>query len=92
MDKTLEIVMVAVALVVAAVIVISLLQGRANALGGFADNQTNSAGCGISNQQFCNSLDGGETTERSLNIAADTSCDWASSAPTNTGTSATDLC
>lgn len=82
MDKTLEIVMVAVALVVAAVIVISLLQGRADSLGGFADNKTTSAGCGISEQQFCNSLDGNELTQRSVDIADNNQgCGWAPSSP-----------
>lgn len=59
MDKTLEIVMVAVALVVAVVIVTGILQGRANTFGGFADNQTSSSGCSIAADRLANTIDCG---------------------------------
>jgi hypothetical protein len=52
MDKTLEIVMVAVALVVAVVIVVGLLQSQADSFGSFASNQTGSSGCGIKQSQL----------------------------------------
>lgn len=52
MDKTLEIVMVAVALVVAVVIVTGILQGSAEGFGNFADQQTNSSSCGVATSQF----------------------------------------
>ncbi|NMJ92657.1 hypothetical protein GLT81_00160 [Nanohaloarchaea archaeon] len=52
MDKTLEIVMVAVALVVAVVIVVGLLQGQADSFGNFASNQTGSSSCGIKQSQL----------------------------------------
>lgn len=52
MDKTLEIVMVAVALVVAVVIVVGLLQGQADSFGNFASNQTGSSSCGIKQAQL----------------------------------------
>lgn len=57
MDKTLEIIMVAVALVVAVVIVTALLQGQASSFGGFAQNQTDSSGCTITLAKFENSVD-----------------------------------
>lgn len=56
MDKTLEIVMVAVALVVAVVIVTGILQGRAGTFGNFADSQTNSSSCSIATSQFENAV------------------------------------
>ncbi|MFB6241984.1 MAG: hypothetical protein ABEJ36_04230 [Candidatus Nanosalina sp.] len=52
MDKTLEVILVAVVLVVAAVIVVGLLQGRAGTFGTFADNQTSSANCGLAESQL----------------------------------------
>ena len=52
MDKTLEIVMVAVALVVAVVIVVGLLQGQSDSFGNFASNQTGSSSCGIKQSQL----------------------------------------
>jgi hypothetical protein len=83
MDKTLEIVLVAVVLVVAAVIVVGLLQGQAGGFGSFADNQTNTASCGVAKSQFCSSLDSsGNPTDRSENIYNnnDPGCEWAESA------------
>jgi hypothetical protein len=57
MDKTLEVILVATVLVVAAVILVGLLQGRAGNFGQFADNQTSSASCGISQSQFASAID-----------------------------------
>lgn len=84
MDKTLEIVMVAVALVVAAVIVVSLLQGRIDMFGGFSDNQTSDASCGISKTQFCNAADtssGSINSDRADEIHSKNNpqCAWTSS-------------
>jgi hypothetical protein len=82
LDKTLEIVMVAVALIVAAVIVVGLLQGQVNMFGGFSDNQTESSGCGIAKVQFCNAADTSATSidsERADNIhSSNQQCEWAS--------------
>jgi hypothetical protein len=88
MDKTLEIVMVAVALIVAAVIVVGLLQGQVNMFGGFSDNQTESSGCGIAKVQFCNSVDNSATSissgTRPYNIAEENGqCAWSDSGSTN---------
>lgn len=57
MDKTLEVILVAVVLVVSAVIVVGLLQGRASGLGGFADNKTSSASCGLATSNFRTAVD-----------------------------------
>lgn len=57
MDKTLEIIMVAVALVVAAVIVTSFLQGRVGDMAQFSDTQTNSSSCGLAEQRIAGALD-----------------------------------
>jgi hypothetical protein len=88
LDKTLEIVMVAVALIIAAVIVVGLLQGQVNMFGGFSSNQTESSGCGISKAQFCNSVDSSSTTSvssgnRPYNIATKNSqCAWSDGSST----------
>lgn len=86
MDKTLEIVMVAVALIIATVIVVGLLQGQVDMFGGFASDQTNSSGCGISKTQFCTAVDTSATSlntdTRPYNIADEnTGCAWASAGP-----------
>jgi hypothetical protein len=57
MDKTLEIIMVAVALVIAVVIVVGLLQGQASGFGSFASNQTSSSSCSITISQFKSAID-----------------------------------
>jgi hypothetical protein len=77
-DKTLEIILVAVVLVVAAVILVGLLQGQAGGFGSFADNQTSSASCGVSQSQYCGALDGsGTATSRAKGIHDDSiGCDW----------------
>lgn len=82
MDKTLEVILVAVVLVVAAVILVGLLQGQAGSFGTFADNQTNTASCGISQTQFCGALDSsGSVTPRAQDIYDENNgnCNWASS-------------
>lgn len=70
MDKTLEIVMVAVALVVAVVIVTGILQGSADGFGNFADSQTNSSSCGVATSQFESavSCDGSGAGLRATNV------------------------
>lgn len=81
MDKTLEIVMVAVALVVAVVIVTGILQGRAGTFGTFADNQTSSSGCSIDTSKlsrYCNGDSGGSCSGwdegAAQNICQSSSC------------------
>lgn len=82
MDKTLEIVLVATTLVVAAVVVISMLQGQSDSFGGFANDQTDSASCGLGYQQWqqsieCNDDGTGDTTARSGELTSEYSdCDW----------------
>jgi hypothetical protein len=83
MDKTLEVILVATVLVVAAVILVGLLQGQAGSFGGFAENQTNTASCGVAKSQFCSSLDSsGDPTSRSEDIYdnKDGQCPWATDA------------
>ncbi len=81
MDKTLEIILVAVVLVVAAVILVGLLQGQAGSFGKFADNQTSTASCGISHSQFCSAYSGsGSPSGTASDIKSDANakgCDWA---------------
>jgi hypothetical protein len=87
-DKTLEIVMVAVALIIAAVIVVGLLQGQVEMFGGFSSNQTESSGCGISKVQFCNSVNSSSTSSvtsgtRPYEIATrNNQCGWSSGVTT----------
>ena len=84
MDKTLEIVLVATTLVVAAVVVISMLQGQSDSFGGFANDQTSSASCSLGYQQWQQSIecDGGDgtSTTSSQDIVGEYSsneCGWA---------------
>lgn len=71
MDKTLEIVMVAVALVVAVVIVTGILQSQGSNFGSFAENQTSGSSCSVEANQlstYCPDSGGG------------TCSDWSSAA------------
>lgn len=85
MDKTLEIVMVAVALVVAVVIVTGILQGRANTFGGFADNQTSSSSCNLEASSLSLKVD---CQACESNGYSDSSC--TGSVPSGTGTTYTE--
>ena len=63
--------MVAVALVAAAVIVVSMLQGRAATFGDFADSETNSSSCSIGETKFRSALDCDESSSGDLNQGAE---------------------
>lgn len=54
MDKTIEIVLVAVVAMIAALVVIFLLQGRADSFGGFLDDQQEGSQCEIWKAQYRN--------------------------------------
>ena len=81
MDKTLEIVLVAVALVVSVVIVIGILQGQANKFGEFSESQTDNSDCSVSTNQlkvYCpNSNSGGSCSDWD-ETAAENTCDSSS--------------
>lgn len=62
--------MVAVALVAAAVIVVSMLQGRAATFGDFADSETNSSSCSIGESKFRTALNCDESSSGDLNQGA----------------------
>ena len=90
MDKTLEIVLVATTLVVAAVVVISMLQGQSDSFGEYSDQQTESSQCGIGYQQYKNSIDcsgaSPSETDRTDDITTRYSgCGWTSSASASDG-------
>lgn len=70
MDKTLEIVMVAVALIIAVVVVTSMLQGQSSNFGDFADKQSSSSSCDLAATRISTTVD----------------CDSGSSSDISTGT------
>lgn len=81
MDKTLEIVMVAVALVVAIVIVTGILQGQAGNFGSFADSQTNGSSCGVDTSKlstYCPDSSTGTSCGSWDEAAAEQICDASS--------------
>lgn len=90
MDKTLEIILVATTLVVAAVVVISLLQGQSDNFGDFADQQSNSSSCGLGYQQWENSIEcnggtGNKTDRTDELLNRYSGCEWASGTIPGTG-------
>lgn len=77
MDKTLEIVMVVVALVISVVIVTGILQSQGNSFGDFASNQTESSNCGITInrlQSYCPDSGSSWSDQGAQNIASSSSC------------------
>lgn len=77
MDKTLEIVMVAVALVVAVVIVTGILQGQSQNFGGFAENQTSGSSCSVEANRlstYCPDPNTGNSCGDWSNPAANSAC------------------
>ena len=83
MDKTLEIVLVATTLVVAAVVVISMLQGQSDSFGEYSENQRDSSECGVGFEQWkdaikCTGAGSGDNTPLSNSIEGRySSCGWA---------------
>lgn len=81
MDKALEIIMVAVILILASVVIIGMLQGQTESFGGFADDQTNSSNCGLSELEYERAINKDSCTETTAadNIAsANSQCQWTS--------------
>lgn len=63
MDKTIEIVLVAVVAIVTASILLFMMQNRADSFGGFLDDQSQGAKCDLWKTQAKNQLcEGGEKT------------------------------
>ena len=87
MDKTLEIIMVAMTLIVAAVVVISMLQGETREYGDFSDQRTNDSQCGFTELKFQRLIDCGPSSTGSISPTSASDyrsdysgqCDWASS-------------
>ena len=80
MDKTLEIIMVAMTLVVAAVVVISMLQGQSGEFGDYTDGQTSSSECGLEELKYERAINKDTCSETTAaeNIRTSSSCNWAS--------------
>ena len=83
MDKTLEIIMVAMTLIVAAVVVTSMLQSESQEFGDFSENRRDDSSCGIAEVRYRNSLncDAGSETDAAEGIRSQANtdgCSWAS--------------
>lgn len=76
MDKTLEIIMVAMTLLVAAVVVISLLQGQSDTFGEESETQTTGASCSLGQVQAEQACGSDQRVEEIKNNY-EGSCDWA---------------
>lgn len=82
MDKALEVIMVAMVLVVAAVVILSMLQGRTADFSDYTQDQTNSSDCGIKELEYerlINKQSCSETTAASNVRSSNQQCDWAGS-------------
>jgi hypothetical protein len=79
MDKTLEIIMVAVGLLVALVIVTALFQSQVSSVGNQTQSQTNTATCGIAKTNYCNAHNGTRTESKRANgiRTRNEDCNWA---------------
>jgi hypothetical protein len=87
LDKALEVIMVAMILVVAAVVILAMLQGRTGDFSGFTQDQVNSSDCGLGELKYERNLDcdaGTPDTGTAQNIEDSNSpkCDWAEDNPT----------
>lgn len=99
MDKTIEVVIVAMVVLIAATIVLFLVQDQTSSFDGFLNNQQDNAQCGLSKTQYRQACDcsasggsavGGET-DKAASIKADASdagCGWA----TGQGLACPDVC
>jgi type II secretory pathway pseudopilin PulG len=63
MDKALEIIMVAVILIIASVVIITLLQGQSGDFGEFSDNRTQAGNCGFGELKYQRAIDKDACTE-----------------------------
>gem|GEM_PF-1535253 len=80
MDKTLEIIMVAMTLIVAAVVVTSMLQSESQEFGDFSEDRRDDSSCGIAEVRYRNSLqcpDEGSGAAGIRDQAYNDGCDWA---------------
>jgi hypothetical protein len=78
-DKALEVIMVAMILVVAAVVILAMMQGQTGTFGQFASGQTNSSDCELSELKYERAIDKQSCTEtdQADEIAsASSSCAW----------------
>lgn len=87
MDKALEVIMVAMILVVAAVVILAMLQGRTQDFSGFTEDRVNSSNCGLMELKYqralqCNSGTVEPTTADDIESNADSKgCTWAKANP-----------
>lgn len=87
MDKALEVIMVAVILIIASVVIITLLQSQSGDFGDFSKNRTDAGDCGLAELRFERAISCDDSGTGTINPggAADirttysSKCDWASS-------------
>jgi hypothetical protein len=87
MDKALEIIMVAVILIIASVVIITLLQGQSSDFGEFSDNRTDAGDCGLAKLRFQRAISCDDSSSGDIkpggadNIRStySTKCEWAES-------------
>lgn len=79
MDKTLEIIMVAMTLIVAAVVVTSMLQSESQEFGDFSSDRRDDSSCGIAEVRYRNALQCPDEAgaEGIRDQAYNDGCDWA---------------
>lgn len=79
MDKALEIIMVAVILIIASVVIITLLQTQSGNFGDFSNNRTEAGDCGFGELKYKRAIDQEACSEPTAagNIATEYDhCDW----------------
>lgn len=79
MDKTLEIVIVAAILLMAAAIVGFLVSDKAGGIGGWADNSTSNANCDLMKTDYRNNYCSDETAGSDLLDRIDSKCEGSTS-------------
>lgn len=83
MDKTIEVILVATVVLVTALAVLFIFQGRAFGFDSFLDNQSQGAECGLLKtqyQQACSCSESPPETDKASEIKSDArskSCDWS---------------
>jgi hypothetical protein len=83
LDKALEVIMVAMILVVAAVVILAMMQGQTGTFGQFASGQTNSSDCELSKLKFQRAISCQDSGTSSLNpdnakeIYDNSDCEWS---------------
>lgn len=88
MDKALEVIMVAVILVVASVVIISMLQSQTGNFGNYTNQQTEGSSCGLAELKYERALDCdsvSETTAASNIESANSQCAWADTSTDQAG-------